>query len=549
MVLERGYVEVLFDGLSRYFIHQEHRHRGQALALSPNIFDGFQVPANHFSANMLAAAQEAAIEAARQEFQADRNGEAAAALAQAVHLQERLQEQAQAHIAALAEAQVAATEAASRLEAAEQQVAKQEHHNAEQARSHLVASRVAHDRIAYLEEFLADANNRLVALQHDQLALARENGRLEGQLAVQVEAHTAQLADAAAARRGLASSLTSAEQRLAIAEAEAASVRAELGVQARDHDATLRTLHAVQDDVARLHLHITWREQQLQQAAALLGATPSLLAELPGLLVALVRRAVGGHRLAAIVEHQVAVAHWLSGAMLPVTPTMLQGEILSLAGNLVDANEAMIQGLGHKGCVMLESHEPITSVSKLLAPHDRHFIHTAYQAVLGRAPDAAGESHYLSRLRAGDHKLTILKQLRQSPEGRAFIPGVAGLDRAIKRHGWATMPMVGPLVRLVLGAEGNSATHRQLRVLVNEMGQLRGEQSVLVGFVRQLAARPVVVAEASPQPAAVPPPPPPTAMLQPPRLDPGPMPDNFDSTERRLLGSLRMFALTRGAPA
>jgi len=145
-----------------------------------------------------------------------------------------------------------------------------------------------------------------------------------------------------------------------------------------------------------------------------------------------------------------------------------------------------------RGTETMESDGPITSVPRLLAPHDLEFIQTAYQAVLGRAPDPEGEAYYLARLRTGTHKLEILKQLRNSAEGRAFIPGVAGLDRAIKRHFWATMLLVGAVVRLLTGAEGNSATQQQLRILVNEMGCLRGEQLrlLLAGSLPGAACQP-----------------------------------------------------------
>lgn len=126
------------------------------------------------------------------------------------------------------------------------------------------------------------------------------------------------------------------------------------------------------------------------------------------------------------------------------------------------------------------SEGPVTSVPRLLAPHDAEFITTAYQSVLGRTPDAEGRAYYLSRLRAGTHKLEILRQLRRSAEGRTFIPGVAGLDRAIRRHNLANLPLMGPIVRLMTGAEGNGATQRQLRVIANEIGQMRHEQAVLM---------------------------------------------------------------------
>jgi FkbM family methyltransferase len=637
LVLARGYVEVLFDGLSRYFIHESHADRGNALALSPNVFDGFQVTQSHFTAGMLAAEHEASVAAVRQQALADVSVEmatmaekledaeaqhladVAAALAKAQaaedaaatlqgQLQEEMQahaealaeaqeqaatassqletaqqqvaelerlhaeesqshaavltalerqrdEQAQAHAEALAEAQFAAAQAASRLETAMREQARLEQQNAEQARNHALALGAAHDRIAATEGALANANNRLAALQQEQLGLARENGRLEGQLAAQIEANAARLSDAAAVRRDLASRQARAERALATTQAEAAASRIELAMQARDHEAALAAaaarqadqaaalaaahgevdrlgesaaalsrqladteaqrhgladqnrelldqrdglaadleaarqqaaeqLQALHSDIAQLRDHIAWREQQLQQAAGLLGAIRDPLTGLPRLLSTLVRRLAGEAQAVALADLQAAAAHWQAGAMLPAVPEMSQGEILSLAGNVRVADEAFMHG----GFGMGESDGPITSVSRLLAPNDRHFIHAAYQAVLGRAPDGAGEAYYLARLRAGVHKLAILKQLRQSAEGRAFIPGVAGLDRAIRRHRWATMQLVGGVVRLFTGAEGNGATHRHLRILANEIGCIRVEQSALAGAVRRISA-------------------------------------------------------------
>lgn len=137
----------------------------------------------------------------------------------------------------------------------------------------------------------------------------------------------------------------------------------------------------------------------------------------------------------------------------------------------------------------MENDGPITSVPQLLALHDRRFILSAYQALLGRAPDAAGETHYLARLRAGTHKLTILKHMRQSAEGGAFIPGVAGLDRAIKRHMWANLPVIGFLLRALTGAEGDGATDRNLRILLNEIDRLSAELAAMAWRIEQLSAQ------------------------------------------------------------
>lgn len=52
-VLDRGYEEVFFDGLSRYFLHETQRERRRAFEAPPNIFDGFWVARHHFSASAI----------------------------------------------------------------------------------------------------------------------------------------------------------------------------------------------------------------------------------------------------------------------------------------------------------------------------------------------------------------------------------------------------------------------------------------------------------------------------------------------------------------
>jgi FkbM family methyltransferase len=54
-VRARGYQEVAFDGLSRYFVAEEHAELAPALALAPNIFDEFQVTRWHFSSGLVAS--------------------------------------------------------------------------------------------------------------------------------------------------------------------------------------------------------------------------------------------------------------------------------------------------------------------------------------------------------------------------------------------------------------------------------------------------------------------------------------------------------------
>jgi DNA repair exonuclease SbcCD ATPase subunit len=51
----RGYKEVVFDGLNRYFVAEEHGDLAEAIAAPPNIFDDFTVLRHHFSVRGVAA--------------------------------------------------------------------------------------------------------------------------------------------------------------------------------------------------------------------------------------------------------------------------------------------------------------------------------------------------------------------------------------------------------------------------------------------------------------------------------------------------------------
>ncbi|TXF10930.1 DUF4214 domain-containing protein [Pelomicrobium methylotrophicum] len=58
----------------------------------------------------------------------------------------------------------------------------------------------------------------------------------------------------------------------------------------------------------------------------------------------------------------------------------------------------------------------IQTLDDLLQRHGSDFIHAAYFAILGRAPDPEGLRYYLSRLSAGYGKRSIVAQIARSPE-------------------------------------------------------------------------------------------------------------------------------------
>lgn len=520
LVTSRGYREVLFDGLSRYFVHETHAERGPDLALSPNVFDGFQVPSYHFVAGQLALEKDAAIEAVRQQAEAERQAQAAAAQAQLASLGERAEAQREEAIAA----------ANLRSEAVLNAV-----------RSELGA------RIAATELAADEARQALAVQQEKSLAQAREASRLQGRLSAQAEAAELRLNDAEEARRDLADRLAASDRELAAARAAAAELREEIQELAGKHASALAQAEAretaLDADLAQLRAHVAWREGQLAEAFRLLADAPDPLAGWPRRVGMVLARAAGRRPKAIAARRAAQVEAWRAQTPLP--------REASLVGAAIPAGQQHVAGSesNWKDLAMPGGDGPITSVSRLLAPHDADFIRTAYEAVLGRAPDREGEAYYLGRLRTGVHKLEILKQLRRSEEGRRFIPGVAGLDRAIKRHSRANMPIFGALIRLATGAEGNGALHRHLRVLANEMAVVRAEQSSLVGAVQIIVERTQAMSH---QIASIPaqnvrhslP-----AEKTRPKLEAGPVSQNLDSSERRLFSKLRLFARTHGGLA
>ena len=107
------------------------------------------------------------------------------------------------------------------------------------------------------------------------------------------------------------------------------------------------------------------------------------------------------------------------------------------------------------------------SLSELLLWHDVDFVRCAYVSVLGRQPDAEGETRYTRRLRAGRSKMEILQHLRRSPEAKDHDPGISGFDRALKLAAWSRRRVLGLPLRLFAAHDSDGPADRRNRVLLN----------------------------------------------------------------------------------
>lgn len=410
-----------------------------------------------------------------------------------------LEDQRQSLQAELDLVRAAAAEANAQLEIAISESEQRDRQIVEADRHHAAMLREAEMRVAAGEKTLAEISGQLSALQQDHYALSRENGRLEeknnsleaelGRLKAAAAEANSKLEDAIKekkqrerqsddALRQYTEMLRNADEKISASEqalaqvnarlAEADARQAELATSLENVRQTARQhIQSLHDEITRTSDLLASRDYQLQRAATLLNELPNPFAHRQGLRLSLIKFFAGTSQLSAINAHRDTVEEWLGELVVTKSADGRSGETSRSEVDPWPAGGKLNIG----GTERMGDNKPVTSVPRLLAPHDREFIHTAYQAVLGRAPDPKGEAYYLERLRSGAHKLDILKQLRRSPEGKAFIPGVAGLDKAIRRHHLSNLPLLGPIIRLFSGSEGNGVTQRQLRVILNDLGR------------------------------------------------------------------------------
>ena len=107
------------------------------------------------------------------------------------------------------------------------------------------------------------------------------------------------------------------------------------------------------------------------------------------------------------------------------------------------------------------------SVAELFALHDEAFVDSAYKTLMRRAPDFKGLAHYISRLREGFSRSSVLYELARSSEGRARGGELPGLQARLQGYRLNKLPGIGgPLARL-MGAESDSPAARRERMLAS----------------------------------------------------------------------------------
>lgn len=75
------------------------------------------------------------------------------------------------------------------------------------------------------------------------------------------------------------------------------------------------------------------------------------------------------------------------------------------------------------------------------------FVRWAYVTMLGRPVDPEGLAFYLRRMEEGKSRISVLKQLKLSTEGRMFDAQLPGLDIAIRQAKLERIPIIGTIYR------------------------------------------------------------------------------------------------------
>lgn len=219
-VLRRGYREVHFDGLSRFFLHEAHKSLGVRFASPPNVFDQFLISPNHFAAGEMARTCDDRLEA-----------EKAQAAQRETHLSREIGQ-------ARDEARADADRAITNLEAATQ------HHDAALAEAAAEAGRWRIDASAASERLIAAEREHREAVD----LLWRDRHAAEAEL--RREASKSQIIVEATLR-------AEHDQTLSVTRSEAADTQ-------RAHEATVTELQR-----SLREAHAAAKDARAQQAAAL----------------------------------------------------------------------------------------------------------------------------------------------------------------------------------------------------------------------------------------------------------------------------------------
>jgi len=409
-VFKRGYREVQFDGLSRYFLHETQEQRAGALKAPANVFDSFVVSCGHFTAGAVRGELE------QIERQAGEQNRRADELQNELTISQQSLEEARASVV---DAQSSAAEARRQRDALREEERAALKALAEAEREHR----------QNIDGFVRERESALEQVSSLRTELATFTERAD------------QL-----------------QERLEASEHRAAELMGAAAAAKRDHDQAVEEIAALRSVIIRADTLIRSAKQSSRGRWRQIGEALGLL------------------RLRSAFS---ALEAW----SLPTASFSHSLEIQRSTNIEPDLEPTM------NNFAPLSGHNPYlraNSLAELLSWHDVNFVRCAYVTILGRQPDSEGEAYYTTRIRNGRPKLEIVRQLRRSPEGPQHDPGIAGLDRALKRFHNAQLPVIGWLIRRFTGEEGRSPVETRLRSISNSLGAMQDQlASLTIAIERQ----------------------------------------------------------------
>lgn len=125
--------------------------------------------------------------------------------------------------------------------------------------------------------------------------------------------------------------------------------------------------------------------------------------------------------------------------------------------------------------VFIVNSHGVYRLSDFLVLYDRRFVRAAYAAILRREPDPNGETHYLNRVRTGEHRALILEDILGSDEARKHRTVIHGLHEYLRRMRSCNRPVIGKFVAAYLFLLNLDEHMRDLRILENHMIRMAEE--------------------------------------------------------------------------
>lgn len=123
--------------------------------------------------------------------------------------------------------------------------------------------------------------------------------------------------------------------------------------------------------------------------------------------------------------------------------------------------------------------EGVYQLAEFLALHDRSFVRAAYLAILRREPDPDGAENYLTQVRGGEHKATLLSQFLDSPEARQHRTQIHGLQAHLRIIRLCELPIVGRFLSALFFMATVNSHLRDLRVLENHVIRIAEESQAI----------------------------------------------------------------------